>query len=165
MTKFKRSLAIDFFKGIAIIGIVFIHTVFVSGWAYVPGYMRNFSLLIDVPLFFFLSGWGSSYNQDYYKKINSIIKLCFRCIYFIVLYTLVIFFVDRDLFKVKDLPHYFLFVVTQPGNIWSDFLGGGLVFQCLHTYQHHNSIFFVSRQKELDILDMGLHFCISTDMV
>lgn len=50
--KKERNIAIDFFRGIVIINIVFIHTTFCSGLFYVPSYIRNLSLLIDVPIFF-----------------------------------------------------------------------------------------------------------------
>lgn len=55
----KRDLYIDFAKGFATLAIIFIHTVFWSGQFYVPTELRVLSLLIDVPLFFALSGLTS----------------------------------------------------------------------------------------------------------
>ena len=53
-----RNHYIDLLKGVAALNIVFIHTVFNSGYAYVPDWVRAASLAIDVPFFFFLSGWA-----------------------------------------------------------------------------------------------------------
>ena len=50
--KKNRNYYIDNIRGLATISVVFIHTVFWSGSSYVPEYMRNLSLLIDVPIFF-----------------------------------------------------------------------------------------------------------------
>lgn len=54
--KTSRSSFIDLARGICALSIVFIHTVFWSGSGYVPTYVASLSLLIDVPVFFFLSG-------------------------------------------------------------------------------------------------------------
>lgn len=69
----KRDLYIDFAKGAATLSIVFIHTVFWSGQAYVPNEFRPLSLLFDVPLFFALSGLTSSANVD--KTFSRLLKL------------------------------------------------------------------------------------------
>ena len=50
--KKNRNYYIDNIRGLATISVVFIHTVFWSGSSYVPEYMRNLSLLIDVPIVF-----------------------------------------------------------------------------------------------------------------
>lgn len=51
-----RNRNIDFFRGVAIIAVIFINTVFWSGESYVPGFVRSLSLLVDVPLFFLVAG-------------------------------------------------------------------------------------------------------------
>ena len=53
-----RNHYIDLLKGLAALNIVFIHTVFNSGFNYVPDWVRTLSLAVDVPFFFFLSGWA-----------------------------------------------------------------------------------------------------------
>ena len=58
----KRDLYIDFAKGLATLSIVFIHTAFWSGQLYLPAEVRTLSLLIDVPVFFALSGLTSGNN-------------------------------------------------------------------------------------------------------
>ncbi|TYP89850.1 acyltransferase family protein [Blastococcus xanthinilyticus] len=57
-TRYPRNHYIDLLKGFAALNIVFIHTVFNSGFNYVPDWVRAASLAVDVPFFFFLSGWA-----------------------------------------------------------------------------------------------------------
>lgn len=65
-----RDASLDVFKGIAILNIAFIHTVWWSGVWYIPGtFLRNLSLACDVPLFFFLSGWGACLTKTTPVKI------------------------------------------------------------------------------------------------
>ena len=148
----RREKAIDFFRGIAILNIIFIHTVFVSGWNYVPDWVRNFSLLFDVPVFFFLAGWATTYSQSYVKKIKGLIELYRKCAYFIVVYCIVIFFVDRELFQIVHIPNYFLFVVTSPGNIWSDLLGSFWYLAVFFPVVGIFSIFLISKFDPLVII-------------
>ena len=51
-----RDYYLDTLKGLLIVGIVLIHTVFHSGGSYVPNCIRNIVLGFDVPLFFFITG-------------------------------------------------------------------------------------------------------------
>jgi len=70
--KKQRNYYIDILKGIAIISVVFIHTAFHSGNAYVPKWFSNFTVLFEVPMFFFLAGWSYSYsksNKNYVKSL------------------------------------------------------------------------------------------------
>lgn len=53
----KRLKAIDFWKGITILFVLNIHTCFFSGSLYLPDWTRRISLLLDVPVFFFISGF------------------------------------------------------------------------------------------------------------
>lgn len=66
ITDRQRDLYIDLARGICVISIIFIHTVFWSGSSYVPNWVRNLSLLVDVPLFFFLTGC----TMSIYSKLN-----------------------------------------------------------------------------------------------
>lgn len=57
----KRNALLDVTKGVAIINIVFIHSVWWSGQTYMPhDVIRQLALIIDVPLFFFISGFATS---------------------------------------------------------------------------------------------------------
>ncbi|MDX8567853.1 acyltransferase family protein [Elizabethkingia sp. HX XZB] len=69
----KRDLYIDFAKGLATLSIIFIHTAFWSGQFYIPSEFRVLSLLIDVPIFFALSGITSSGNIE--KTLYRLLKL------------------------------------------------------------------------------------------
>lgn len=52
-----RDRFVDCFKGLLILWVIHIHTVFWSGDRYLPEIARQMSLLIDVPAFFFISGY------------------------------------------------------------------------------------------------------------
>ncbi|SRR5690606_18851697 len=95
----QRDLYIDFAKGIATLSIIFIHTVFWSGQFYVPTEMRVLSLLIDVPLFYALSGITSGNNVE--KTLYRLLKLQITYMIFVTF----LFFLDY-LFKVFGL-HFF----------------------------------------------------------
>ena len=59
-----RDQSLDFLRGLAALSIIFIHTAFWSGEAYVPQAVEALSLILDVPFFFFLSGWGGGYARS-----------------------------------------------------------------------------------------------------
>lgn len=92
----KRDLYIDFAKGFATLSVIFIHTVFWSGQFYVPAELRVLSLLIDVPLFYALSGLTSGGNID--KTFSRLIKLQITYMIFVTF----LFFLDY-FFKVFGL--------------------------------------------------------------
>ena len=92
----KRDLYIDFAKGFATLAIIFIHTVFWSGQFYVPGEVRVLSLLIDVPLFYALSGLTSGSNVE--KTLYRLLKLQITFMIFVTF----LFFLDY-FFKVFGL--------------------------------------------------------------
>lgn len=95
----KRDLYIDFAKGFATLSIIFIHTVFWSGQFYIPTEMRVLSLLIDVPLFYALSGLTSGGNVE--KTLYRLLKLQITYMIFVTL----LFFLDY-LFKVFGLNFF-----------------------------------------------------------
>ncbi|TXF75937.1 acyltransferase family protein [Chryseobacterium sp.] len=92
----QRDLYIDFAKGFATLAIIFIHTVFWSGQFYVPSEMRVLSLLIDVPLFYALSGITSGGNIE--KTLYRLLKLQITFMIFVTF----LFFLDY-FFKVFGL--------------------------------------------------------------
>lgn len=73
----NRNNVLDVVKGFAIINIILIHTVWWSGLEYIPyDIIRQLTLMIDVPLFFFLSGWAASLHEQKFKdSIKRIVKL------------------------------------------------------------------------------------------
>lgn len=60
-----RDYYIDNIRGLVTLSVVFIHTVFWSGYSYVPEYIRNIALFIDVPLFFLLTGMAASMTENF----------------------------------------------------------------------------------------------------
>lgn len=70
-----RDYSIDFFKGITVISILLIHTVWWSGSDYVPNFARQLSLLIDVPLFFFLSGCSATFSFKKATPFSGVVRL------------------------------------------------------------------------------------------
>lgn len=95
----KRDLYIDFAKGFATLSIIFIHTVYWSGQYYVPAEWRIASLLMDVPLFFALSGLTSGANVE--KTLYRLLKLQITFMIFVTF----LFFLDY-LFKVFGLNFF-----------------------------------------------------------
>ncbi|WP_026523806.1 acyltransferase family protein [Butyrivibrio sp. MB2005] len=81
----QRNDYIDFLRGVAAIGIVAIHTAFWSGESYTPEWFQSITLLLDVPFFFFLSGWGSGYSNVSLKKtIKSLSGIWTKWIVFVI---------------------------------------------------------------------------------
>lgn len=95
----KRDLYIDFTKGFATLAIIFIHTVFWSGQYYVRTEWRVLSLLIDVPLFYALSGLTSGANVE--KTLYRLLKLQITFMIFVTF----LFFLDY-FFKVFGLNFF-----------------------------------------------------------
>lgn len=95
----KRDLYIDFAKGFATMAIIFIHTAFWSGQYYIPTEWRVLSLLIDVPLFFALSGLTSGANVE--KTFYRLLKLQITYMIFVTF----LFFLDY-FFKVFGLNFF-----------------------------------------------------------
>lgn len=85
----KRDYSLDFFKGVTVISIVFIHTVWWSGQSYVPNYIAQLSLLVDVPLFFFLSGASATFSFEKPKPFSGIIRLVSLFTLFYLVYGLI----------------------------------------------------------------------------
>lgn len=82
----RRNHYIDVLKGLAALNIVFIHTVFNSGANYVPDWLRAVSLAVDVPFFFFLSGWAvaSMPAIRYQKTFASLWRIYMQWVVFVV---------------------------------------------------------------------------------
>jgi hypothetical protein len=83
-----RDDALDFFKGVTVIGIIFIHTVWWSGQSYVPNCIAQFSLLLDVPLFFFLSGASAVFSFERKNPFSGILRMVGMFSLFFLLYAL-----------------------------------------------------------------------------
>lgn len=80
----NRYEYIDFLRGVASIGIIAIHSAFWGGQSYTPEWFWNITLFLDVPFFFYLSGWGASFHKsNVVKTCKSLGKIWLQWIYFI----------------------------------------------------------------------------------
>ena len=84
-TNKERNHYVDLLKGIAIISVILIHTVFHSGNSYVPRWFSNFTVLFEVPMFFFLAGWSFSYIKNNKSYIKSLILTQLRYMLFMII--------------------------------------------------------------------------------
>ena len=89
----ERNQNIDFFRGIAVLNIVVIHTAFWFGTGFVPELYRNLTLLIDVPFFFYLSGWSSGLrDSNITRSGKSLLKLWLKWVFSSPLWNWPVFF-------------------------------------------------------------------------
>jgi len=108
-----RNYYIDFLRGLAAINIVLIHTAFWSGSQYVPVWFQSLTLLIDVPLFFFIAGWAFSYSNSFEKSLLNVFKTHLKYSVFLVLYTIAIFVFHRAEFSPASALNTFFFVFPK----------------------------------------------------
>lgn len=79
-----RNEKLDFWKGIATLGILALHTSSYACAAIVPIWFRSCVMLCEVPLFFFLSGEGSYYYEgNVNKTCLNIGKMWIKWIFFV----------------------------------------------------------------------------------
>ena len=125
----KRDNSIDFFRGVAAIWIIFIHTCFWSGEIYVPVWLKSLSLIIDVPLFMFISGMTFNFSNDFFKSIKGLCKVWFKWLIFLIIYFVIILCFDFEHFSLSSIikAMFFsfdgkdiLFVVR--GSLWFIFM-------------------------------------------
>lgn len=98
-----RDNTIDFFRGIAAICIIFIHTCFWSGTSYTPVKMQALSLIIDVPIFVFISGMSFNFSNSLFKTIKGFCKLWYKYIVFLIIYYILIFLFDNNNFSLENI--------------------------------------------------------------
>lgn len=118
----ERYEYIDFLRGVAAVGIVAIHTAFWGGESYVPVWFKNMTLFLDVPFFFYLSGWGSScHKSDIVKTTKSLGTIWLKWIYFVSALTLFCLiskwlpYPFAGVSDVRDLVNNFMLNVSFPG--------------------------------------------------
>ncbi|MEN6594878.1 MAG: acyltransferase family protein [Clostridiaceae bacterium] len=118
---------IDFLRGFAAINIVIIHTAFWSGTQYVPMWFQSLTLLIDVPLFFFIAGWAFSYSNSFEKSLLNVFKTHLKYTVFLALYTIAIFVFHRAEFAPASALNTFFFVFPKE-NLLLPVVGSSLWF-------------------------------------
>lgn len=99
----ERDNNLDFFRGFAALWIILIHTCFWSGGYYISNYIKSFSLIIDVPLFMFISGSAFNYSNSIMKNVKGIVKLWYKYLIFLILYFIIILIIDIDYFNLNNI--------------------------------------------------------------
>jgi len=118
----ERNHYVDFLRGLATFGVIVIHTSFWSGQLYTPPWFWNITLFLDVPFFFYLSGWASGFRtSDIRKTGRSILGIWLKWIFFATL--LAVFtnistylpWTFQGLKSVRELVQNYMFNITFPG--------------------------------------------------
>ena len=115
--KKERNYNIDFLRGIATLYIVLIHTAWWSGNSYLPEWFRNTILIIDVPVFIFISGISFNFVNSIMKNIKGIIIQWKKWLFFLVFYLLLLFVFFREQIVVKDILSWIVYVFPNSNNI------------------------------------------------
>ena len=152
MNKGERDYSIDFFRGIAVISILLIHTVFWSGTGYTPAYSKTLALLIDVPVFIFISGMSFNFSNSILKSIKGFCKLWGKWLVYIILFFSIVFIINRDQFTFTNIFNSLFFNVQNvtalsavKSSLWFLYMYFIVVLIC-------NSIIIIYR-KHYDNLD------------
>lgn len=82
----KRDYSLDFLRGIATLCIIIHHTITYSGVLYAPAWLVTLSLLIDVPVFFFLAGCTIHYSKNLPTFLLRLVRLGYSFAIFCLLY-------------------------------------------------------------------------------
>ena len=70
----EREHCLDLFRGLCLLGVIFNHTCFHSGSSYIPDSWAQWTMLLDVPALFFVSGMTyQTIKRD--MIVNSLFKL------------------------------------------------------------------------------------------
>lgn len=136
-----RDDVLDFYRGIAIIGILVIHTAFWSGVAYTPVYFQSVMLLVDVPFFFFIAGASATYSSRSANPFTGIIRMfsffLFIAVLFLVLNSVATlletssaFFASLKIWTAGDHVHNILsaFSFGKPDYVYFPVLNGSFWF-------------------------------------
>lgn len=121
----KRNNNIDFLRGIATLCIILIHTSFWTGEMYLPAWFKNLTLLIDVPVFMFISGISFSFINTVSKNVVLLVKQWKKWIFFIIIYSIIILAFCSHQFSIKDFVCWLVYYFPNPtslivvqGSIW-----------------------------------------------
>lgn len=108
--KKERNYNIDFLRGIATIWIIVIHTAWWSGASYLPAWFSNLTLLLDVPVFMFISGVSFNYVNSIMKNLKGLIAQWKKWLYFLVFYSLILLVFFKEQFILKDIVSWIVYV-------------------------------------------------------
>lgn len=125
----KRDNTIDLFRGIAALAIVIIHTSFWSGSSYVPPIIQSLTLLIDVPLFMFISGMTYNFSNSLQKNIKGLINIWKKYLIFLVPYYIICYIMKPSYISLSEIIKSIFFSLSEmsplevvPGSFWFIFM-------------------------------------------
>jgi len=136
-----RDTYFDAFKGLMIISVINIHTVYWSLKPYTPDIARELAYFVDIPIFFFISGYFARYSSFFDSARHAIRQLVRLYIRYLVLTVVVAIAILAWVYFVKDrIPDGLtdsllsMFTLRLSGELWGYFKGyyGNLWY--LHTY-------------------------------
>lgn len=131
-----RNNTLDFLRGLAIFNIIIIHTLWWSGESYISNpIFRELSLLFEVPLFFYLSGFTAQLQRFHFKKFGlRFLKLYGNYLVFFLFFILCLFLYETFLnhllpilkLTFSDIKNWVLFqahpeyefIVSGLGTLW-----------------------------------------------
>ena len=108
----KRNYNIDFLRGVATLWIIVIHTAFWSGQSYLPPKFYNLTLIIDVPIFMYISGISYSYVNSISKNIKGLINQWKKWCYFLLFYTILIVIICRGQIDYSEILHWIFYMFS-----------------------------------------------------
>lgn len=126
----KRNYNIDFLRGIATIWIIVIHTSWWSGTNYLPAWFSNLMLLIDVPVFIFISGISFNYVNSIIKNLKGLLAQWKKWLYFLVFYTALLLIFFREQFILKDIFSWIVYIFPHSNNI--EVVAGSIWFMIMY---------------------------------
>ena len=136
-----RDTYFDAFKGMMILSVINIHTVYWSLKPYTPDIARQLAYFIDIPIFFFISGYFARYTtffESARQALHQLGRLYLRYLVITILVAIgVLIWVYFALDRVPDGLQASLasmFTLSLSGELWGYFKGyyGNLWY--LHTY-------------------------------
>ena len=130
MQKKERNYSIDFLRGIASLCIILIHTAWWSGTSYLPAEFSNATLLIDVPVFIFISGMSFNYVNSIVKNLKSLLLQWKKWIYFLIFYTLILITFFYEQFHISDIFSWIVYVFPHSNNI--EVVSGSIWFMMMY---------------------------------
>ena len=123
----SRNKFIDVAKGFVILWVIHIHTVYWSGITYIPDIVRETTLLIDVPFFFFISGFLAG-NLSFYQSLSRYVKQIWFLLRHYLITCMLVLAIVLSIFNIlhinyssEDL-HLALFSIIKlhpSGKMWS----------------------------------------------
>ena len=113
----QRNYNLDFLRGIATLCIIVIHTAWWSGQGYLPLWFSNLTLLIDVPVFIFISGISFHYVNSIVKNLKGLLGQWEKWLYFLFIYSLLLLIFFTEQFRIEDIFSQIVYVFPHQNNI------------------------------------------------